>query len=280
MYRFFSVPVVLFASLLLLSACVYDRPSPAAGPLARDVIVVVGEGEVLGKPDVARLQLGVEARASDAGAAVDAINTKAGKMIEVLKQMGIAAEDLQTRDFNIHSERIDEPIPVEEPLAAAPLDTSRAVKSGPTAEVRPAPEPPARQPVRTAYVYNASNTVYVTVRDLSKLGDVLSRAVEAGANRAWGISFEIDEDDSLVREARAQAVQDARARARQLAKLADVRLGRVLSIADAEFGGGGPTPPPMPGRFAMAEMKSVPTESGQLAVRHQVQVVFEIDPPK
>jgi uncharacterized protein YggE len=132
--------------------------------------------------------------------------------------------------------------------------------------------PPKPRPA--GYVYNASNTLHVTVRDLSKLGDVLSRAVEAGANRAWGISLEIDDDALLVEKARAAAVADARAQAAALAKQAGVTLGKVISIADA--GAGGPTPP-MAGRFAVMEMNRVPTETGQLAVQRQVQVVFAIE---
>ena len=115
MLRLSSAVLFLFTTLAL-PACVFNHPEPAAGPIPRDVIVVVGEGEVLGKPDVARLQLGVEARARDAATAVSAINEKSARMIEVLKQMGVRPEDLQTRDFNIHSEQMEgEPMPLEEP---------------------------------------------------------------------------------------------------------------------------------------------------------------------
>jgi uncharacterized protein YggE len=276
--------------VLALPACVRDRRAHAAGPLPRDVIVVVGEGEVMGKPDVARLQLGVEARARDAAAAVTAINEKAARMIETLKQLGIASEDLQTRDFNISSEHFEgppEPLPPVEPAApasAAPASQPKMATAASGSDVATGGdvateeiEPHRRRPL--AILYRASNTVHVTVRDLDKLGEVLSRAVEAGANSAWGISFEIDDDEPLVEKARAEAVADAREQATELAKLAGVTLGPVVSILEA---GGGGVAPPMPVRgygYAM-EVQSVPTERGQLAVQRQVQVVFAIEPPR
>lgn len=285
MSRFLLTSLVVLVSLVL-SACVYNRSAPAGSPLPRDVIVVVGQGEVMGKPDVARLQLGVEARAPDAASAVAAINERAASMIEVLKGLGIKAEDLQTRDFNIHSEGVEgEPAPVEEPVSpstnattsvARPAGKPAPVASSERAVVEPGPLP-GKRPV-TSFIYVASNTVHVTVRDLARLGEVLSRAVEAGANSAWGISFEIDDDAPLVEKARAEAIDDARAQATDLAKLAGVTLGRVVSITDAS-GGGGPTPP-MASGYAMMEMRGVPTQSGQLAVRRQVQVVFAIETDK
>jgi uncharacterized protein YggE len=288
MVRLTSNLLLLITALVALPSCVSNRGTPAEGPLPRDVIVVVGQGEVMGKPDVARLQLGVEARASDAATAVNAINAKAGKMIAVLKQLGIRPEDLQTRDFNIHSERLeDEPMPFEEPSAPVnaprpsglPPPAHKATAVAASEAVAEEPRPLPRKRAAWRFVFNASNTVHVTVRDLSRLGEVLSRAVDAGANRAWGISFEIDDDAPLVEKARAEAVADARAQAAELAKHAGVRLGSVVSIVDGAGGGSGPMPP-MAGGFAMMEMKAVPTESGQLAVQHHVQVVFAIERTK
>lgn len=280
MSRIVTTILLLFAGSFALPACVTNQAGPPRGPLPQDVIVVVGEGEVLGRPDVARLQLGVEAHAQDARAAVAAINGKVSAMIEALKQLGVAAEDLQTRDFNIHSEHTEKPFPVEEP--GEPVSSAATSRPKPLPQAPPpaanesapvaSPPLPRRRPM--AFVYRASNTLHVTVRELDRLGEILSRAVEVGANHAWGISFEIDDDTPLAKKAQAEAFADARAQAAELAELAGVQLGPVVSLLEAGHAGG-PMPPMAPG-FAMAEMRAVPTESGQLAVRRQVRVVFAI----
>src|SRR5690606_5875471 len=110
--------------------------------------------------------------------------------------------------------------------------------------------------------YRVSNMLHITLRNLDTVGEVLSQAVSAGANQAWGISFDLEDDEPLAAKARAEAVAEARARAEELAKLAGVRLGRVVSIAEEETGVG-----PMPAtsfRHAMAEAKAVPIAGGEL----------------
>ena len=65
--------------------------------------------------------------------------------------------------------------------------------------------------------YRVSNMVQVTIRDMTKVGDVIDTAVKAGANNVWGISFSLENTDDLEDQAREAAVKDARARAESLA---------------------------------------------------------------
>lgn len=116
------------------------------------------------------------------------------------------------------------------------------------------------------------NNVYITVRDLDGFGVVLDGVVEAGANMVQGISFGIAERDALEKEAMANAVRDAVAKARNIADAAGIELGRILTI---NTGGVGPAPRQQ--FLARAEASSVPVAAGELTVRAQVSVVFAID---
>lgn len=293
MSRSFGALALLTA--LILPACVQAELVPGSPMVPHDAIVVVGQGEAYGKPDIANLQLGVEARARDPKAAIAAANEKMAQLIEALKAAGVKSEDMQTRDFNINSEQLDpgypgypaypEPVAVEaapmmQPMAteAAPARASKAAGVSPAAPV-PAPAPPVSPvpPARPApvIVYRVSNMLHITVRKIDTVGDVLSRAVEAGANQAWGVSFDIDDPEPLAQKSRAEAVEDARKQGEELAKLAGVKLGRVVSVMDEE--GGGVVAPSASGRYAKAEMSQVPVESGQLAVQRRVRVVFAIE---
>jgi uncharacterized protein YggE len=80
------------------------------------------------------------------------------------------------------------------------------------------------------------NTVFVTLRDLESLGDVLDAVIEAGANSINGIQFDVADRTEALSEARKAAVADARAQAEELAAAAGLELGAIQNIST--YGGG------------------------------------------
>jgi hypothetical protein len=78
--------------------------------------------------------------------------------------------------------------------------------------------------------YVAMNQVEVTVRDLTKVGQVIDRAVAAGANLTGGITFKLSDQNKGRADALAAAVQDARSEAEALATAAGAHLGQVVTI--------------------------------------------------
>jgi uncharacterized protein YggE len=114
----------------------------------------------------------------------------------------------------------------------------------------------------------------VTVRDLDKAGRVLQAATDAGANNVWGISFELEDPQPLLAQARIEAVAHAKENAAALAKLSGVKLGAIVSVSE---GGGGQGPvPPMFRMQAEAAGGDVPIERGEVTVSQQVQLVYEL----
>jgi uncharacterized protein YggE len=277
-------PVVISGVVLALAqtACVRTELVPASASELRDTITVIGEGEAKGVPDIAKLQLGVEARSADAATAVEAANARMRAVIDALKALGVQPEDLQTSEFNIHSEHVDpeQPLPMDmsesvvqdQPVSAPTAPDQKATSAGAATEMARSlpPRPPARP---SRLVYRVANMLHVTLRDLAKLGEVLDRAVIAGANQAWGVSFTVDDDTALAEKARAESVADARAQAQALAKLTGVQLGRVVAISDADAGGPGPV---MQAAHMRDQAEGVPFQSGQVALQRRVRVVFAI----
>src|SRR6187551_2171413 len=225
-----SLSSLALVTALLLPACVTTQLAPGSPLVPQDAIVVTGQGEAFGKPDIVNLQLGVEARARDPKAAIEAANSNMSRLIEALKAAGVKPEDMQTRDFNINSEQLDPGYPM--PPAYAPM-APEAPAMHPMVEARgpakaagasPTPAPEAQARPAPLLVYRVSNMLHITVRQIATVGDVLERAVEAGANQAWGVSFDIDDPDPLAQKSRAEAVEDARKQAAELAQLAGVKL--------------------------------------------------------
>ena len=67
------------------------------------------------------------------------------------------------------------------------------------------------------------NVVYVTMRDITKIGDILDASIAAGANSIYGITFDVQDKEAALANGRDQAMADAQAQAEQLAK-----AGRTL----------------------------------------------------
>jgi uncharacterized protein YggE len=202
-------------------------------------ITVVGVGRSSGTPDVANVSVGVETQAASVQQAVADNRTKMTKLLETLKGLGIADKDISTNNYSVYTDQ-------------QPAQPSKPNVPGPVA-------------------YRVNNQVQVTVRDVAKLGDVLDKVVEAGANNIYGVNFSVADTSTLESDARAKAMTDAKARAESLAKLAGVNLGEVVSVSEVV---GGPIP------FARAEAAlgggGTPIQPGSLDVNMSVQVTYAI----
>jgi uncharacterized protein len=100
----------------------------------------------------------------------------------------------------------------------------------------------------------------------------LEKANKAGANEISGPEFLLFNDAKPLIEARVNAIEDARTKAETYAKALNVRLGRVLTVVEAERGHG---PMPMMAR-AVSQEGSPPIETGTNEVAARVTVLWEL----
>lgn len=228
--------------LLVLAGVVgilYSRPAAAQGvvgvPGMRQV-TVVGHGEVKGKPDTATIQIGVETNAATAKDALAQNNTQAQAIQTKLKDLGVADKDMATSGINI--------FPV--------YGTDGQQVTG----------------------YRVSNTVTVTIHDLSQASQLLDEVVQAGANQVNGISFSVASPQALLDQARQQAMQDAKARAELLATAGGAAAGEVLMIT--ENVGSTPPMPVMMRQTAPSADASVPVQPGEQTFSIDVQVTYSL----
>jgi uncharacterized protein YggE len=123
--------------------------------------------------------------------------------------------------------------------------------------------------------YIVSNNINVTVKNLDKLGDVLTAATAAGANMAGGISFDVLDRTGAYNQALAQAMDKAKARAQVMAQACGVTLGRALTINESSSYSG-PTYAASTSLKGDVAAPAVPVAAGQLEVTASVSVVYEI----
>jgi uncharacterized protein len=245
-----GISVALVAVAVSLPA-LGGRPGPSAAVAAPTVlptgsttagITVEGVGRVTLTPDLADLALGIQAQAATASAAQDQASGVMTRILAAVKRLGVADRDLATQWLS--------------------LQPRYAYTSGGT-------EPPR------ITGYQATQSLAVTVRDLSKVGAIIDAGVAAGANQVGGISFSLADPASASAQARAAAMADARARAQTLATAAGASLGQVLSISETDA----PTPPPIQYSGALAAPSAgvaTPVQPGTTEVEVDVTVSFAL----
>jgi hypothetical protein len=236
--------VFLFAAValiaLLASACGPTTINQAAQPPQR-IISVSGSGQANLVPDIAYIYIGVHTEKPTASDAVKENNIQTQRMIQALKDFGIDVKDIRTTNFSIW-----------------PQDKYNPSTGLPSGEK----------------TYVVDNTVYVTVRALNKLGDLLDTVVTAGANTINSIQFDVADKSKAIKTARAEAVKNAKAQAQELADAAGVKLGEVQSIS---FYDSSPTPIfDGKGGGAATEAAAVPIQPGQLTFTVTVSMTYAI----
>ena len=236
----FVTAVALFA--LVLSACGPTTINQEAQPIARTVSVT-GSGQAFLVPDIAYIYLGVHSEKPTASEAMTENNAQTEKMIQALTDFGVDAKDIRTTNFSIW-----------------PMDKYDPTTGMPSGEK----------------TYSVDNTVYVTVRDLDKLGDLLDTVVAAGANTVNSVQFDVADKTEAIKNARAEAVKDAEAEAQSLAGAAGLTLGEIQSIGFFDNSQPYPVFEGKGGGGADVAASTVPIQPGQLTFTVTVNVTYTI----
>jgi uncharacterized protein YggE len=227
----------LLALALVATGCTKVVTAPAGS--AANTVTASGSGKVSAAPDQAMVSAGATSVEANAKTALDHAAAAAKKLTAALVKAGVAEKDIQTANVNVY------------PNYAG---------SGPKPRISG---------------YTASISVQAKVRDLAKLGDVISAVNDAGATDLGGPSFSIDEDSAYRAQAIDKAVADARKNAQAMAKASGRTLGGVLAISQSAVN------VPVPMLYGDTTLKAggvegVPISPGQLDVTADVTVIFEL----
>lgn len=236
----------MILSIVILAAVALSACGPATivanqAPPQRTMIVT-GTGMVNLTPDIAYINIGVHTEKDTASDAVAESNAQTQQVIDALKQAGVDAKDIQTTNFSIW----------------------------PNTQY----DPQTGEKIGTTYVVD--NTVYVKVRKLDQLGNMLDATVRAGANSINSIQFDVADKTDALKQARDAAVKDAKSQAQELATAAGVSLGDVQNIS---FYNSIPTPyvdTYGKGGGGVAAAAAVPVTPGQLTLTVTVNLTYEI----
>jgi uncharacterized protein YggE len=176
--------------------------SETTGEAGERSITVSGHGTVQVIPDVANISAGVQANADSAVEAMDTMGTQSQALVDTLKGLGIAEEDIQTSGLSLW--------------------------------------PTFGNDGQSVTGYQASTNVNVTIRDVDSVGEVVDalKGFVGEQLTLGGISFSYDDPEAVLGEARVAAIENARTRAEQFAEAAGTEVGEILRIVESTV----PTP--------------------------------------
>ncbi len=251
MTQIFSTKNKLMMVVLLLAAAALfvvaigifaNAPVQAAEENAeKKTINVSGQSKVSASPDYATISLGVVTENKDAKLAQKENAASMDKVIASIKALGIAQDDIKTVNYSISPKYNYNKITGESTIVG----------------------------------YSVSNTVSVTVRDMTKTGSVIDAAADSGVNASSNISFGISNYEEYYNEALKNAVLAAKKKANTMADALGVKIKAPITVSE----GGGYNPLSNYAVYDMstngAKSAATPIQAGSIEISAYVSIVYE-----
>ena len=207
------------------------------------IVKTTGTAEIKVSPDKAVIQVGVERQSRTAKSAKVAVDKASQKILAALKAAGVEDKDIQTAYLELQP-------------------TSYYEKH-----------------VRINN-FTATQSLSVTIRDLSHLDNVMDAVMSAGANRIDGIEYQSSELRKYRDQARDEAAKAAKEKAVALAQALGNQIGKTYSIEEVQqwnnsYSYGGLSANAV---FEAGAVRSraPSTAPGQLTVTASVEVSFDL----
>lgn len=210
-------------------------------------IWVSGDGKAAAIPDILVLGTGVESQAKSVGEAQSMAREAMNRVRAAISAQGIDNKDIKSISYSI----------------------------------QPVYQYNQKENKQDLIGYRVSDRISVKIRNIQNAGKVIDSSAEAGGNaiRIDSIGFTLDDPTPFKTQARENAVKDAMAKAKQMADLTGVKLGRAIYITET----GSAQPPPRPvGLPLMAKadsgtMAATEISPGETEIQVQVQIAFSIE---
>ncbi|MCL2678740.1 MAG: SIMPL domain-containing protein [Dehalococcoidia bacterium] len=201
---FLSMLAALSLTIGLASCSALTGDSGAAVPIGSNQdtgIWVTGVGKVTVTPDMAVIAMGIQAQAETVTEAQRQASEAMSAVMTAIKNKGVSDKDIATTAYNIA------------PVYSYDRNTGNQNLDG----------------------YSVSNSISVKVRSIANAGAVIDAAATAGGNytRINSVTLTVDKPEQYSEQAREAAMTDAATRAKQLAKLGGIKLGKPAYIAES-----------------------------------------------
>ncbi len=203
-------------------------------------INVSGEGKVKVIPDQATIAVTVETKGNNAKDVKKQNDEKIDAVLKFIKKMNLAPADYKTQRVSLN---------------------------------------PQYDYEKKKHSYNATQTIEILLRDLSKYDELMEGLVDQGINRIDAVTFQSSKLAQYQSEARKLAMKDAKLKAEDYVSVLGQKVGRAMTISDNSQ-----TYYPQPMYAAMKTMESsdasAPRETlavGEINITANVTVSFILE---
>ena len=168
---------------------------------SQDRFSVVGSGTIYAKADIASLTVGLKTEVQKTAAKATKESTKTmNTIVSEVKDLGVEAKDIKTTNYRLN------------PVYNWTKDEGQQLIG-----------------------YEVSQDVTLKVRDLEKIGDIIAKTTEKGANQIGNINFTIDDEYELKNDARALAITKAKEKAEMIALESGMKLGDITNVYENSY---------------------------------------------
>ncbi|NLM41245.1 MAG: SIMPL domain-containing protein [Firmicutes bacterium] len=188
-------------TLFLVVALAAALPAQALANSEAKRLQVTGTAVVTAAPDIAYITLGVETQDPSADKAAQANAEIMARVLAALEELGLTKQEVSTSGYNIYG-------------------STQVINRGSSSE-------------ETVTTYWVQNRINIKTQDLDGIGEIIDRAVKAGANQVQGIRFDVQDKQALQLEALRLAIRQGRAKAEAMAEAAGVALGDLLTMSES-----------------------------------------------
>lgn len=244
MKKMLSIAVVL---MLIATVFVIDSSDLFASKSYADTtesdlstVEVYGSAAIEVEPDVAYINIGVNTENEDPSIAQKLNKTKMDKIIKALKSEGLTDEELKTLNYSIRK-------------------SYNYPKEGEREEY-----------------YVVSNTLKITINDLSTVGRIIDVSSNAGANNINNIQFSIKDDSEFYNEALKLAMESAKGKAESIMSTFNETTISPKSVIEISSNAGitRSSEVMMEGKGAYDSVET-PIQSGDISINARVRVIYE-----
>lgn len=165
------------------------------------LISVSGTITKTASPELAYVTLSIETIGKSASKSQSDNAVLANKVMDALRNAGIAAEDIETAAYNLREE----------------FEWNESLRKS------------------ESVGYRTTNSITAKVRNLNNVGSVIDVAVQAGANSVSGVSFALTKETEaeLKTAALQEAAANAQAKAQSIASGLGIGVGQVYSASES-----------------------------------------------
>jgi len=172
---------------------------------SRNTISVSGIGEIYVKPDLAITSFSVVTEKKEIAEAMEENTQKMNTIINSIKEQGVEEKDLKTIGFNIYPR----------------YEWYEKTLLYPNGK-------------RVLVGYEIRQSLEVKIRDMGKIGTIIQKATDAGANQIGNLQFTIDQEEEFKKQARESAIKEAKEKAEELASQLGIKLVRIVNFNESK----------------------------------------------